>query len=71
HTLREDPYPLNRVMLAEHPALTEEDLEGLIEDPEPHVRFAALRALIRRRRPQWPPAVADHSSSTTNPERES
>jgi HEAT repeat protein len=58
-------------MLAEHPALTEEDLENLTEDPEPHVRFAALRALIRRGQPQRPPAPADHSSSTTNPERES
>ena len=46
--LLEDPYPLNRVMLAGHGNLRDEDLLGLMHDPEPTVRFAAAHALAVR-----------------------
>jgi hypothetical protein len=45
--LLDDPYPLNRAMLARHPALTEAEHERMIDDPEPKVRFCAVQALIR------------------------
>ncbi len=48
HGLLEDPYPLNRVLLAGHRNLADADLYGLLHDPEPTVRFAGARALAAR-----------------------
>jgi hypothetical protein len=45
--LLDDPYPLNRVILARHPALTEAEHNRLIDDPEPQVRFTATQMLVR------------------------
>ncbi|GFO81062.1 MAG: hypothetical protein A49_06890 [Methyloceanibacter sp.] len=46
--LAEDPYPLNRAMLARHGNLSVSDLEPMLGDPEPQVRFTAASALIKR-----------------------
>jgi len=46
--LLEDPYPLNRAILARHPALTEAEHMTLICDPEPQVRFTATQMLVRK-----------------------
>ncbi len=46
--LVEDPYPLNRAMLARHGNLFVSDLEPMLGDPEPQVRFTAASALIKR-----------------------
>jgi hypothetical protein len=45
--LLDDPYPLNRAILARHPVLTEVEHQRMIGDPEPKVRFSAAQALIR------------------------
>lgn len=46
--LLDDPYPLNRAILARHPALTEAEHNRLIDDPEPQVRFIAARMLVQK-----------------------
>ena len=46
--LLDDPYPLNRAILAKHPALTEAEHLRLIDDPEPQVRFTATQMLVRK-----------------------
>jgi hypothetical protein len=46
--LLDDPYPLNRAILAKHPALTEAEHLRLIDDPEPQVRFVATQMLMRK-----------------------
>jgi hypothetical protein len=56
--LAEDPYPLNRVIIAGHPALGLAQVERLLDDPEPQVRFAAAARLARL----WaPPDLASGS----------
>ena len=47
-TLLEDPYALNRTLLCRHPALGDEQLWQLIDDPEPQVRFTAVQVLASR-----------------------
>jgi HEAT repeat protein len=46
--LLDDPYPINRAMLAGHPALTVEVRRYLLDDPEPQVRFIAAQALAKK-----------------------
>jgi hypothetical protein len=46
--LLDDPYPLNRVLLAGHRNLGIGELHGLLHDPEPTVRFACANALASR-----------------------
>jgi len=46
--LLQDPYPLNRVLLAGHRGLDNADLQGFLHDPEPTVRFAGAQALAAR-----------------------
>ncbi len=59
--LAEDPYPLNRVILAGHPNLGLAHVERLLDDPEPQVRFAAAAHLARLSTP--PHAAAGGSKS--------
>jgi hypothetical protein len=44
----QDPYPLNRALLCQHPALTEQELWELTTDPEAQVRFRAVQVLASR-----------------------
>ena len=46
--LLEDSYPINRLLLARHQNLSNDDLERLMFDPEPTVRFAGAKALAAR-----------------------
>lgn len=46
--LVEDPYPLNRVLLADHLNVGNADLHVMLRDPEPAVRFAGARELAAR-----------------------
>lgn len=46
--LLDDPYPLNRAILARHPVLTEAEHTRLVDDPEPQVRFIATQMLVRK-----------------------
>jgi hypothetical protein len=43
--LLEDPYPFNRARLCRHPALGDDELWQLIDDPEAQVRFSAVQVL--------------------------
>jgi len=45
--LLDDPYPINRAMLAGHPALSADTRRYLLDDPEPQVRFIGAQALAR------------------------
>ena len=47
HKLLNDPYPLNRLLLTNNKNLLGVDLMGLIEDPEPTVRFSSAMATMR------------------------
>jgi len=46
--LLQDPYALNRALLCQHPALTEQELWELTTDPEAQVRFRAVQVLASR-----------------------
>ena len=45
--LVEDPYPLNRALVAGHPGLPGVLAAGLLGDPDPQVRFSAAARLAR------------------------
>ena len=46
-TLLDDPYPLNRVLLAIHPRLREDAAWSLVADPEPQVRYRAMARAVK------------------------
>jgi hypothetical protein len=45
--LLDDPYPLNRALLAIHPGLSEDAAWSLVGDPEPQVRYRAMARAVK------------------------